>query len=753
LAIAKGKPISKNTFLQAAVPISKMSNPIKDGPWELPNYHYEILQTATSIRLLNLEIGSSDDDYGRLETFRLEAAPPFAALSYTWGNPYAEPNYELEDVSQGAEYSRKYTPERNCSIRCHETKVMVTHNLVDALDNIKRRYMPQGWSPGSTPYIWIDAICINQEDLQERGAQVAIMDRIYASAQRVFVWLGSSLPKTEKALELIKYLATIPEEKYDIMKDHDPKLVWETYKALDMEKITPDDWLILLSFLERNWFHRVWMIQEYCLPRYSTVLCGLDRIPWMDIYLVSRMLKVTNWCHQLLHLEEWRDALMVKDSIRQVANTSETSRSTVQTSATPFNSSSFDRAMDRLLESHSPASGTVPGLGPFALTSMRQHLWPSTPDQKTDSSLSVGVQMARGMGATDARDRVYALLGGINLLLSRTAGIQPIVPSYDTTNTVEKVFAEFTIRTIQAENSLGVLSYINDETLRKIAGLPSWALDLTMSMNPHKMLAEYFSHASGDIGFEAPTFTGLAYLHTRGYCLDEIVNSVIPYSSVDSGHVVGWLELVLELPIPYYTGEGMTEVLWRTLLTNANQVQQEYPAPASCGNHFCHYLFARLLMPRNANEMNVSNQERIDWLLQGSQLLVKLKKIDPDGAILDVDQLNRIYLACQGGQNQESQMKEVVYPIIEAGWNFEPFIAAYSFYRRLFLTRKKYLGLGSQSLRHGDELWALPGLNAPAILRRQSNGHFTLVGSAYVHGIMNGEGLSSETRLEAITLE
>ena len=129
------------------------------------------------------------------------------------------------------------------------------------------------------------------------------------------------------------------------------------------------------------------------------------------------------------------------------------------------------------------------------------------------------------------------------------------------------------------------------------------------------------------------------------------------------------------------------------------------------------------------------------------------KKSTQDGAILDVDQLNRIFLAYQGGQNQESQKKEVVYPIIEASRNFERLIAAYSFYRRLFLTRKKYLGLGSQSLRRGDELWVLSGLNAPTILRRQSNGHFTLVGSAYVHGIMNGEGLCSETRLEAITLE
>ncbi|KAN0098981.1 HET domain containing protein [Hyaloscypha variabilis] len=726
-----------------------MSISTKASPHELPNHHYDLLQTETSIRLLNLEIGSSDDNYGRLETFQLDKAPPFAALSYTWGNPYAEPNYELEDIAQGAFCSRKYTSERNCPIRCDETKVMVTHNLVDALDHIKRCYGPRKWPLDSRFYIWIDAICINQENIQERDAQVAIMGRIYASAKGVFVWLGCSLPKTAKALELIKYLAAIPEEKYSIMRNHDPKIFWETYQALDMEMITIDDWLIVLSFIERNWFHRVWIIQEFCLPRYTTVLCGPDVIPWVDIYLVSRMLKLTDWCHQLVRLEDWRDAY-ANVAIRKDLPNHENSGSTPQI-ITLSNSSISDPAMYR-----PTTSNAVPGLGPYALSMIRQLLWPDAFDQKIIHPLLLSVQAARTMRATDPRDRVYALLDGINLRLSRTPGLEPIIPSYDASNTVENVFTDITIRIILADNNLDVLSLVNDETLRKIPGLPSWALDLTMSLNPPKMVAEYVSNAPGKVKFEPPTFTGLTHLHCRGYYLDVIVNSALPYHPLDSRYVIDWLKLALELPMPYHTGEGLTEVLWRTVLANANKIDNEYPAPASCGTSFGNYLFTRIVMINDIKERGMTHQERTAWLHQGLQALANLKTIDPDGAIMAIDQFHRLYvepLVRQKSQNPGRQMWETFYPMMENGQKFEDFMGGSNFCRRLLLTQKKYLGLGSECLRHGDEIWALPGMKAPVVLRRLSSGNFTLVGPVYIHGIMNGEGIYSETRLEAITLE
>lgn len=75
-------------------------------------------------------------------------------------------------------------------------------------------------------------------------------------------------------------------------------------------------------------------------------------------------------------------------------------------------------------------------------------------------------------------------------------------------------------------------------------------------------------------------------------------------------------------------------------------------------------------------------------------------------------------------------------------------------WRRLFRTSKGYLGTGAQDLRPGDSIYVLPGANIPFALRELENGHFALVGEAYVHGIMHGELVGSEGwKLEDIVLE
>jgi len=78
---------------------------------------------------------------------------------------------------------------------------MVTDNLYAALerlqrfDAIKRRMK-----------VWIDALCINQNDLEERATQIQLMHQIYAQAQHVVIWLGPETPSTELAFTAISYI-------------------------------------------------------------------------------------------------------------------------------------------------------------------------------------------------------------------------------------------------------------------------------------------------------------------------------------------------------------------------------------------------------------------------------------------------------------------------------------------------------------------------------------------------------------------
>lgn len=65
---------------------------------------------------------------------------------------------------------------------CSGSQFLVTASLYEALSYL--RY------PDRTRTLWIDAVCINQDDIEERAAQVAIMRLIYTQADRVIIWLG-----------------------------------------------------------------------------------------------------------------------------------------------------------------------------------------------------------------------------------------------------------------------------------------------------------------------------------------------------------------------------------------------------------------------------------------------------------------------------------------------------------------------------------------------------------------------------------
>jgi hypothetical protein len=201
----------------------------------LPEFSYDPLPSTTSIRLLNLW-PVSQDDYGQLDIYPLDKAPLFTALSYTWGCPFSDPNYELDDVADTAAVNSQYVSDRNIPVRCNGASLFVTRTSKEAMDHIKSSLDRHGPLFGNTSHLWVDAICINQKDLDERAAQVKIMGRIFSTANGVMVWLGKSLARTERAIELRQYLSQIPNEKFDIMKQYQISRK-EAYQVLGMELI------------------------------------------------------------------------------------------------------------------------------------------------------------------------------------------------------------------------------------------------------------------------------------------------------------------------------------------------------------------------------------------------------------------------------------------------------------------------------------------------------------------------------------
>ena len=144
------------------------------------NYVYQPLNEAKKqVRILVLAPGSFFDEPMRgslvnisLDTLRRRTWPWYA-LSYVWG-----------------------TSDRDEAIRISRGNIYITQSLLSAL-----RYHRL---PDSECYLWIDQICINQDDIAERGSQVQLMQKIYAEATLVVAWLGMATTEIEELLSMMK---------------------------------------------------------------------------------------------------------------------------------------------------------------------------------------------------------------------------------------------------------------------------------------------------------------------------------------------------------------------------------------------------------------------------------------------------------------------------------------------------------------------------------------------------------------------
>jgi hypothetical protein len=134
----------------------------------------------------------------------------YEALSYVWGNQDKTRPIHVDGVT-----------------------FPVTVNLYAALSRLRDYSFER--------IIWVDAVCINQENLEERKQQVQLMAKIYSKAHRVIVWLGKGAVDTEGALE-------------DICLAANEELTERSKKEINQQAI--------LNLLQRPWFQRTWVRQQ-----------------------------------------------------------------------------------------------------------------------------------------------------------------------------------------------------------------------------------------------------------------------------------------------------------------------------------------------------------------------------------------------------------------------------------------------------------------------------------------------------------
>jgi len=207
------------------------------------------------IRLMTLYPGSANAaiECG-MSIYSLENLPAYETLSYTWGKG---PSHQIV---------------------CDGQSISVQENLQSALRQL--RY------PSSVRLLWIDALCINQQNIQERNSQVLHMRAIYQKARKVVVWLGESSMTSSMGFSLLRdiVLAASSETGSNLQK----LMKSEELTLKGLPERSSARWRALGAIFWREWFTRIWIIQEVSVAQSVVVVCGTDECSWSDMSTAAK---------------------------------------------------------------------------------------------------------------------------------------------------------------------------------------------------------------------------------------------------------------------------------------------------------------------------------------------------------------------------------------------------------------------------------------------------------------------------------
>ncbi|KAK8188756.1 heterokaryon incompatibility protein-domain-containing protein [Phyllosticta capitalensis] len=265
---------------------------------------------SKTIRVLVVEPGHFDAPIrGSFEIFSLENASEkessFDALSYCWGETSARAEITMTPSWNSGRAGSKFSLYVPCTVE------KALRRLRDAENQLR---------------IWVDSICINQNDDKEKAAQVNIMDQIYGVANTVHIWLGEGHAVTEIALRTTRdiydlqnrvcprlvqsqsqcpcrpgkdhRLSVAERERFlgDVtalsMKDlYDiPSIVMDA-STKELDTIAGQKMVVIIEHLfSEPWFHRVWVVQEALRARKAVVHCGEQKVHWKEMVAMTTFL-------------------------------------------------------------------------------------------------------------------------------------------------------------------------------------------------------------------------------------------------------------------------------------------------------------------------------------------------------------------------------------------------------------------------------------------------------------------------------
>ena len=272
---------------------------------ETKNWRSALVTKPAKPVTLQLEDGQDQQSHGLAPFQYLPLGAPIniRVLDILPGNPNSQVHFRLREKSLGdgdIYYAVSYAwgpPVFTHKIYSAQGFIRVTENLWEALNRYRKA--------NELMTLWVDAICINQANIQERSQQILLMRSIYSESKRVLVWLGPESPLILPAFEFIKRIVALAfrGDRYDLDGLHEeiPPLKTDEYQ----DAVT--------DLFAKSWFLRVWTFQEISCAAEATLTSGSLDIDFEKIIYFAQI-----W----LYIEDarWLKSVAASHALVQVAD-------------------------------------------------------------------------------------------------------------------------------------------------------------------------------------------------------------------------------------------------------------------------------------------------------------------------------------------------------------------------------------------------------------------------------------------------
>ncbi|KAH9216197.1 heterokaryon incompatibility protein-domain-containing protein, partial [Leptodontidium sp. 2 PMI_412] len=614
------------------------------------------------IRLLELLPGERGDDIQcRLHLHHLESDATYEALSYVWGNDQDTLRIQVDDQA-----------------------LNVTRNLRSALRHLR--------CPGTSRMLWVDAVCIDQNNTTERTQQVGIMSSIYRTACRTVVWLGTATEDTGKAFSLF---ATLAKKKRESIVESAGDSGSSSHRAGEpaippLTKIVEGLDAGIENIIKRPWFNRVWVVQEIALGRSATVVCGWNEMSW-DTFAIG-----------------------------------------IQTGleSNQFHTSSFG-VLDTNKFYNFDAVATI---------QKRDTRYPPA-----EQLLSLLIQFRRRQ-ATDPRDKIFSLLG-----LVEDIGSIGLAPDY--ASSTAEVYKKTTATLLMHTGNLDVLGMCSTRQSSTLNGeTPSWVGDWSNSgeiakpFRTNALNQLRTTSASGSSTAVPVIDEDITILFLEGHVIDRIasVGDVLP--NVQDKNFMEYVDDDPEDKAPWHGAGKVASHIFSELFHLVDHFEiflrwEKFAAvDQECGSGSS---------PTGEGDMVVYWQTLCAGCMPGgfsaTEKLFKewYKSMNAVRQLVRfrVNTVPSIYKALGFAGYLRETWKEYA--------KFGE-LMAHATYRRLARTEKGYLCMVPSATEKGDSVLLCKGGKVPLVMRQHEE-FWKLIGESYVHGLMNGEGFN-EIACESIVL-